>query len=233
MATSGILNIRQDGEWMPVDTLVGPTGPTGKPGDDGATGPTGIAATIEVVGAQYTSRDGARVENVGTPQNARFYFYLPAGATGPTGGGGPTGPVGATGPTGTGATGPTGEMGATGPANRYALVTPQVTTTGGTVSATLQDRAINSIELQGQVTTLSLAFPEPTSGYARDFMVRVVATAAISSVLFMDGVAPADVEIGADGIDEGWDVPGIHLILFTEIAPGLWIASKRDGGIGE
>lgn len=126
MATSGILNIKQNGEWVPVEALVGPTGPTGNPGDDGATGPTGAPATVEVAGAQYTSRDGARVENVGTPQNARFYFYLPAGATGPTGEIGPTGPtgVGATGPTGptgpaggpVGPTGPTGQRGPTGPA---------------------------------------------------------------------------------------------------------------------
>lgn len=125
MAT-GILNIKQNGEWVPVEALVGPTGERGADGEPGAAGATGPAgnpgtpATVEVAGAQYTSRDGARVENVGTPSNARLYFYLPAGATGPTGpNGGPTGPTGDIGPTGLtgdiGPTGPTGGVGPTGP----------------------------------------------------------------------------------------------------------------------
>ena len=137
MATSGILNIRQNGEWVPVESIVGPTGPTGargEPGENGndgesITGPTGAPgtpATVAVAGAQYTSRDGARVENVGTPSNARLYFYLPAGATGERG---PTGPLGPTGP----ANGPTGPTGPTGPANG------PTGPTGPTGPATVQD----------------------------------------------------------------------------------------------
>ena len=131
MAT-GILNIKQNGEWVPVEALVGPTGERGADGEPGAAGATGPAgnpgtpATVEVAGAQYTSRDGARVENVGTPSNARLYFYLPAGATGERG---PTGPLGPTGP----ANGPTGPTGPTGPANG------PTGPTGPTGPATVQD----------------------------------------------------------------------------------------------
>ena len=76
--------------------LVGPTGPTGPGG-----------CTVDVAGAQFTTRETARVVNLGDGTNAKLYFYLPQGETGPVG---PVGPIGATGPRGeVGPTGPKGE----------------------------------------------------------------------------------------------------------------------------
>ncbi len=93
----------------------GPTGPAGISGSIGATGPTGPTgpATTLVTAVSTTtlpSGENARVEQTNVGQTAELSFFIPQGATGPTG---PTGATGPTGPTGT--TGPTGPTGATGP----------------------------------------------------------------------------------------------------------------------
>ena len=101
--------IKDSYEYRFIVDLSGRQGGVGIQGPTGSVGPTGApgsSATIEIAGAQYTSRGGAAVVNLGTPEHPQLYFYLPAGDTGPIG---PTGPTGAIGPTGT--IGPTGIAG--------------------------------------------------------------------------------------------------------------------------
>lgn len=102
----------------------GPIGPTGPTGSTGATGPEGPSITIVEVGTTTTlpAGESVRVEQTNVGETAILSFFIPQGATGPTGVTGPTGAtglMGVTGPTGatgsTGATGPTGSTGATGP----------------------------------------------------------------------------------------------------------------------
>ncbi len=112
---------------------------------------------------------------------------------------------------------------------RYQLVTKTPTVSGTTASATLEDRAVNSVAVASSITTLNLAFPAAAAnGYGRDFFIRVVVEGtSIATVNFMDGVVDADVEIGGDDVSSDWNKAGTHLVLFTEIAPGKWLASKR------
>lgn len=110
---------------------------------------------------------------------------------------------------------------------RYAIVTPTATASGTTLSATLQDRAVNSIAVAPGVTTLNLTFPAAVAGHARDFFARIVTAGAdLATVSFTDTGSPADIEIGVDDLAD-WNKAGTHLVLFTEIAAGKWLASKR------
>lgn len=114
----------------------------------------------------------------------------------------------------------------------YRFVTPTTTastttTTDDTLSATLTDRAINTISVASGVTTLNLTFPAAVSGYARDFFVRIVAAGTdLATVGLTADSAAADVEIGLDDLTD-WNKAGTHLVLFTEVAAGKWLASKR------
>lgn len=110
---------------------------------------------------------------------------------------------------------------------RYRIATRTPTVSGTTASATLDDRAINTVQVAAGVTTLNLTFPAATSGYARDFFVRVVTAGTDLATVAMaaDGAA-ADIEIGLDDLTD-WNKAGTHLVLFTEIASGKWLASKR------
>ena len=76
----------------------GPQGPQGEPGTPGA---DGAAATITVASTTTTNPGAdAQVIQGGTAQNATLAFYIPRGATGPTGATGAQGEIGPTGPQG-------------------------------------------------------------------------------------------------------------------------------------
>lgn len=115
---------------------------------------------------------------------------------------------------------------------RYAFASPTTTastttTTDDTLSATLTDRAINTISVASGVTTLNLTFPAEVSGRARDFFVRIVTAGTdLAAVGLTDGSGAADIEIGASDLAD-WNKAGTHLVLFTEIAAGKFMASKR------
>lgn len=110
---------------------------------------------------------------------------------------------------------------------RYNLATPELTTSGTEVSVTLTDRAINTVQVASGVTTLNLTFPAAVSGYARDFFVRIVTAGTdLATVGLTADSAAADIEIGADDLTD-WNKAGTHLVLFTEVTAGKWLASKR------
>lgn len=92
----------------------GPIGNTGATGANGNTGPTGATGTAETLTIRDTTTSepgsaAAVIDVSGSPDHV-LDFFLPRGATGPTG------PQGVTGPTGpTGSQGPAGENGIAGP----------------------------------------------------------------------------------------------------------------------
>ncbi len=94
-------------------------------------------------------------------------------------------------------------------------------------SVTLLDRTMNTVTLASGTTSLDVAFPAATSGKARDFFLRlVVADTSLATVSFADGSAAADIEFGVGDLAD-WNTAGTHLVLFTEIAEGKFLASKR------
>lgn len=99
--------------------------------------------------------------------------------------------------------------------SRYAIVTPEQTTSGTTVSVTLQDHAVNVVELASTVTAATFTFPAVSSGYARDFFVRLVITGDVPTITFQES-GGASVAFDAD--DDSWsDIEqGVNLLMFTE-----------------
>ena len=101
----------------------------------------------------------------------------------------------------------------------YALVTKTIT--NGAVS--LDDRAINAVEVSSSLASLTVNFPTATSGKARDFGLRLTVASGITTAPELalpqgvtcenaDGEAP---EIGADG--------AATILYFTETASGVFL----------
>lgn len=101
------------------------------------------------------------------------------------------------------------------PNPRYEFYSPAITTSGTTISAVLHDQAINSISIGSDITTATFTFPAKTTGYARDFFVRLTITADIPEIVFEE---PDGSAISVDVIDDEWAniEQGVNLIMFTE-----------------
>lgn len=104
---------------------------------------------------------------------------------------------------------------------RYAIVVPTATTSttdsaDDTISATLQDRAVNVVEAGSGVDYVNLTFPASEQGYARDFFVRLVLTGTDVPAVSFSETGGGDVEFDVD--DDSWaeiDL-GVNLLMFTE-----------------
>lgn len=104
---------------------------------------------------------------------------------------------------------------------RYAIVTPTVTVSttdsaDDTISATMQDRAVNVVEAGSGVNYVNLTFPASEQGYARDFFVRLVLTGTdVPAVSFSE---PGGGNVGFDVDDDSWaEIElGVNLLMFTE-----------------
>lgn len=104
---------------------------------------------------------------------------------------------------------------------RYAIVTPTVTvsttdSSDDTISAVLQDRAVNVVEAGSGVDYVNLTFPASEQGYVRDFFVRLVLTGdSVPAVSFSEH-GGGDVEFDVD--DDSWaEIElGVNLLMFTE-----------------
>ena len=101
------------------------------------------------------------------------------------------------------------------PNPRYEFYSPAITTSGTTISAVLHDQAINSISIGSDITTATFTFPAKTTGYARDFFVRLTITGDIPEIVFEE---PDGAAISVDVIDDEWAniEQGVNLIMFTE-----------------
>lgn len=94
----------------------------------------------------------------------------------------------------------------------YSIVTPATTTSGTTVSATLQNKAMNNISLASTVTQLNLTLPAQVSGKARDLFIRLVVTGSTAPEISFAGSPTFDTD------DDEWASiePGVNLIMLTE-----------------
>lgn len=104
------------------------------------------------------------------------------------------------------------------PQLRYALVSPALATSGTTVSATLQDRAVNAITLASTVTAATFTFPAPVAGYARDFFLRlVIEGSTVPTISFLES-GGGSLEDVFDADDDAWAEiePGVNVLMFTE-----------------
>lgn len=95
---------------------------------------------------------------------------------------------------------------------RYSIVSPSVSTSGSTASATLIDRAVNRITLGQNITQLNLTFPPAIGGVSRDLLLRLVVTGSTAPEISFAGGPTFDVD------DDEWAniEPGVNIILFTE-----------------
>ena len=104
------------------------------------------------------------------------------------------------------------------PQLRYALVEPALTPSGTTVSATLQDRAVNAVTLASTVTAATFTFPAPVAGFARDFFLRlVIEGSTVPTISFLES-GGGSLEDAFDADDDAWAEiePGVNVLMFTE-----------------
>ena len=104
------------------------------------------------------------------------------------------------------------------PQLRYALVEPDLAASGTTVSATLQDRAVNAVTLASTVTAATFTFPAPVAGFARDFFLRlVIEGSTVPTISFLES-GGGSLEDVFDADDDAWAEiePGVNVLMFTE-----------------
>ena len=102
----------------------------------------------------------------------------------------------------------------------YVFNTPVQTTsttdeTDDTISVELANRAMNIVQLATTVKYLNITFPQITTGYSRDFFVRLVITGDVPTISFSEyGGGLPDFDIA----DDVWSnmKQGVNIILFTE-----------------
>ena len=99
---------------------------------------------------------------------------------------------------------------------RYSISTPTQTTSGTTVSLTLNDRSINQVSLASTVTTATISFPAKVVGYARDFFVRLTITGTTVPAITWQEANGDPIDFDID--DESWaDIEqGVNILMFTE-----------------
>ena len=106
---------------------------------------------------------------------------------------------------------------------RYAFAsqTPSVSGTSATVAC--EDRAINDFTVATGITSLTITPPAAVTGRARDFFCRVTLTDSSLPTVTLSG---ATIDIGAAEV--AGMTQGVNLLMFTEIASGHWLASRRS-----
>ena len=109
------------------------------------------------------------------------------------------------------------------PAIRYAFASPTPTVSGASATVACEDRAINDFTVATGITSLTITPPAALSGRARDFFCRVTLTdSSLPSVSLSVGT----IDIGQSEINGM--TQGVNLLMFTEIASGHWLASRRS-----
>jgi hypothetical protein len=99
---------------------------------------------------------------------------------------------------------------------RYTISTPTQTTSGTTVSLTLNDKSINQVSLAPTVTGVTVSFPAKVPGYARDFFVRLVITGTTVPAITWQEANGDPIDFDVD--DDSWaDIEqGVNILMFTE-----------------
>jgi hypothetical protein len=106
---------------------------------------------------------------------------------------------------------------------RYAFASPTPTVSGTTATVACEDRAINDFTVATGITSLTITPPAAVTGRARDFFCRVTLTDSSLPTVTLSG---ATIDIGASEV--AGMTQGVNLLMFTEIASGHWLASRRS-----
>jgi hypothetical protein len=109
------------------------------------------------------------------------------------------------------------------PAIRYAFASPTPSVSGTTATVACEDRAINDFTVATGVTSLTITPPAAVTGRARDFFCRVTLTDSSLPTVTLSG---GTIDIGATEV--AGMTQGVNLLMFTEIASGHWLASRRS-----
>jgi hypothetical protein len=106
---------------------------------------------------------------------------------------------------------------------RYSFSSPIPSVSGTTATVACEDRAINDFTVATGITSLTITPPAAVTGRARDFFCRVtLADSSLPTVTLSGGT----IDIGAT--DVAGMTQGVNLLMFTEIASGHWLASRRS-----
>ena len=106
---------------------------------------------------------------------------------------------------------------------RYSFASPTPSVSGTAATVACEDRAINDFTIATGVTSLTITPPAAVTGRARDFFCRVTLTDSSLPTVTLSG---ATIDIGATEV--AGMTQGVNLLMFTEIASGHWIASRRS-----
>lgn len=106
---------------------------------------------------------------------------------------------------------------------RYAFSAPTPTVSGTTATVACEDRAINDFTVATGITSLTITPPAAVTGRARDFFCRVTLTDSSLPTVTLSG---GTIDIGASEV--AGMTQGVNLLMFTEIASGHWLASRRS-----
>jgi hypothetical protein len=109
------------------------------------------------------------------------------------------------------------------PALRYSFAAPTHSVSGTSATVACEDRAINDFTVATGITSLTITPPAAVTGRARDFFCRVTLTDSSLPTVTLSG---GTIDIGASEI--AGMTQGVNLLMFTEIASGHWLASRRS-----
>lgn len=106
---------------------------------------------------------------------------------------------------------------------RYTLTAKTPIVSGAEATVACKDRAINDFIVATGVTGLTITPPAAVTGRARDFFCRVTLTDSSLPTVTLSG---GTIDIGASEV--AGMTHGVNLLMFTEIASGHWLASRRS-----
>jgi hypothetical protein len=106
---------------------------------------------------------------------------------------------------------------------RYAFASPTPTVSGTAATVACEDRAINDFTVATGITSLTITPPAAVTGRARDFFCRVTLTDSSLPTVTLSG---GTIDIGSTEV--AGMTQGVNLLMFTEIASGHWLASRRS-----
>ena len=109
------------------------------------------------------------------------------------------------------------------PAIRYSFASPTPSVSGTSATVACEDRAINDFAVATGITSLTITPPAAVTGRARDFFCRVTLTDSSLPTVTLSGET---IDIGQSEINGM--TQGVNLLMFTEIASGHWLASRRS-----
>lgn len=108
---------------------------------------------------------------------------------------------------------------------RYAFVECETTASGATRFVECIDRAVNYAVVGPSVETVVIEPGDAVAGRARDFLLRLdCAGADVATISMASGNVVA---YGADALAGVCGAAGAHLLMFTEVGSGVWLASAR------